>query len=122
MTTQPAANLIPTQRPFQVTILGWLFIFVGILSATFHLWRNPVDRWTVPIMLVGVVAIVAGVFLLRGARWSRWLLIAWLAVHVVISALNSVSEALPHIVLLAVVTYFLLGPPTAAYFHRTQPH
>jgi hypothetical protein len=72
-------------------------------------------------VLVGLIAVVAGIFLLRGARWSRWLILAWLAFHVVVSALNSISAALPHIVLLLVVAYFLLGPPTSQYFQRPQP-
>lgn len=109
------------KRPFQVTFLGWLFILVGVLSTTYHLLKGSLDRWTVPIVVVGVIAIVAGVFLLRGASWARWLLLAWLAFHVVVSLLNSLSETLPHVVLLVVVGYFLLGPPTSKYFHRSQP-
>jgi uncharacterized membrane protein HdeD (DUF308 family) len=108
------------KRPFQVTMLGWLFIVVGVVSATYHLFKNPLDRWTVPIMLVGIIAIIAGVFLLRGARWARWLVLAWLAFHVFVSALNSLSDAMPHVVLLLVVGYFLLGPPTSKYFQRAQ--
>ena len=113
-------NLNSTKRPFQVTILGWLFIVVGILSTTYHLLKGSHDRWMVPIVLVGIIAIVAGVFLLRGTRWARWLLLAWLAFHVVVSALNSLSDAMPHVVLLLVVGYFLLGPPTSKYFQRAQ--
>jgi uncharacterized membrane protein HdeD (DUF308 family) len=109
------------KRPFQVTLLGWLFIVVGIVSTTYHVWKDPLDRWTVPIALVGVTAIVGGVFLLRGARWARWLVLPWLAFHVVVSALNSLSDALAHTVLLLVAGYFLLGPPTSKYFQRTQP-
>jgi uncharacterized membrane protein HdeD (DUF308 family) len=109
------------KRPFQVTLLGWLFVVVGILSTTYHLLKSPLDRWTVPIALVGITAIVAGVFLLRGAGWARWLVLGWLAFHVVVSALNSLSDALAHLVLLSVVAYFLLGPPTSEYFQRGQP-
>jgi uncharacterized membrane protein HdeD (DUF308 family) len=109
------------KRPFQITFLGWLFIAVGILSTIYHLLKGPLDRWTVPIVLVGAIAIVAGIFLLRGARWARWLVLAWLAFHVVVSALNSLSDALPHVVLLLVVGYFLLGPPTSWYFQSAQP-
>ena len=114
-------NLNAMKRPFQVTMLGWLFIAVGILSTIFHLLKSPLDRWTVPTLLVGIIAIVAGVFLLRGARWARLLVLAWLAFHVVASALNSLSDAIPHIVLLFVVCYFLLGPPTSKYFQNAQP-
>jgi uncharacterized membrane protein HdeD (DUF308 family) len=109
------------KRPFQVTMLGWLFIAVGILSTVYHLLRGSLDRWIVPILLVGTIAIVAGVFLLRGARWARWLILAWLAFHIVVGALNSLSDAMPHLVLFLVVGYFLLGPPTSEYFHRSQP-
>jgi uncharacterized membrane protein HdeD (DUF308 family) len=108
------------KRPFQVTVLGWLFIPVGIVSTVYHLWKSALDRWTAPILLVGIIAVVAGGFLLRGARWARWLVLAWLAFHVVVSALSSLSDALPHLVLLMVVGYFLLGPPTAKYFQSTQ--
>jgi uncharacterized membrane protein HdeD (DUF308 family) len=109
------------KRPFQVTMLGWLFIAVGILGTIYHLLKSPLDRWTFPILLVGIIAIVAGVFLLRGARWARWLVLAWLAFHVVVSAWTSLSDAMAHVVLLLVVGYFLLGPPTSEYFHSAQP-
>jgi uncharacterized membrane protein HdeD (DUF308 family) len=108
------------RRPFQVTVLGWLFIAVGILSTIFHLWKSSLDRWTLPILLVGIIAIVAGIFLLRGAGWARWLVLAWLAFHVVASALNSLSDAIPHVVLLLVVGYLLLRPPTSKYFQSAQ--
>jgi hypothetical protein len=114
-------DLNSAKRPFQVTMLGWLFIVVGTLSTTYHLLKNPLDRWTIPIALVGIIAVVAGVFLLRGARWSRWLLLVWLAFHVVVSALNSISNAIAHVALLLVVGYFLLGPPTSKYFQRARP-
>ena len=115
------ANLNSIKRPFQVTILGWLFIVIGILSTVDHLRKGSLDRWMVLIVLVGIIAIVAGVFLLRGARWARWLLLAWLAFHVVVSALNSLTDAMPHVVLVLVVGYFLLGPPTSRYFQRAHP-
>jgi hypothetical protein len=113
-------NLDSRKRPFQVTVLGWLFIAVGTVSTAYHLWKSPLDRWTVPILVVGIIAIVAGGFSLRGARWARWVVVGWLAFHVVVSALNSVADAVPHLVLLLVVGYFLLGPPTAKYFEGTQ--
>lgn len=106
------------KRPFEVTFLGWLFIVVGILSTAYHLWKGSLDRWTFPIVLLGAIAVVAGVYLLRGARWVRWLVLAWLAFHVVAGALQSVSIAMPHVVLLLVIAYVLLGPPTSSYYNR----
>ena len=107
-------------RPFPVTVLGWLFIGVGIVSTAWHLWRGTLDLWMIPIALIGVVAVVAGVFLLRGARWARWIILLWLAFHVGVSALNSLSATLPHAALLLVVGYVLLGPPTSAYYRQKQ--
>lgn len=100
-------------------MLGWFFIAVGVFSTAWHLWKGTLDLWMVPIVLIGVAAVVAGVFLLRGARWARWLALAWVAFHVVVSALNSPWDSLPHAVLVVVVGYVLLGPPTSQYFqHR----
>ena len=113
-------NLSGAKRPFQVAFLGWMFIVVGSLSSIYHVAKNPLDRWTLPIVLVGVIAVVAGVYLLRGARWSRWLLLIWLTFHVVISAFNSLPDAIVHAALLLVIGYFLLGPPTREYFQPAQ--
>ena len=99
---------------------GWLFVVIGILNTAWHLWKGMFDRWMIAILFLTVSAIVAGVFLLRGARWARWLALAWLAFHVVVSALNSLWDALPHAVLLLVIGYVLLGPPTAQYFRQPQ--
>ncbi len=68
-------------------------------------------------MLLEFLAVFGGIFLLRGANWARWLVLAWIAFHVVISALNSFAQALPHIVLLGVIGYVLLFAPAAQYFH-----
>lgn len=105
-------------RPFQVTFVGWLFIVVGIGSTAYHLWTGTLDRWMVAIVLVGVIAVVAGAFLLRGAGWARWVILAWLAFHVVVGGLNSLADEMPHVVLLLVIGYVLLGPPTSKYFQR----
>jgi len=109
------------KRPYEVTVAGWLFIVIGILNTAWHLWKGAFDRWMVAILFLTVSAIVAGVFLLRGARWARWLALLWIAFHVVVSALNSVWDALPHAALLLAIGYVLLGPPTAEYYRQPQP-
>lgn len=108
------------KRPYEVTVVGWLFIVVGALNTAWHLWKGALHLWMVPILLLTVSAIVAGFFLLRGARWARWLALAWVAFHVWVSALNSVLAALPHVVLLLVIGYVLLGPPTRQYYQQGQ--
>jgi uncharacterized membrane protein len=104
------------KRPFQVTLLGCLFIIVGLVGLIYHLSQGTLDRWTVPVSAVGIIAIVGGFFLLRGAGWARWLVLAWLAFHVGVSAFHSFSDSIAHVVLLLVVGYFLLGPSASKYF------
>jgi hypothetical protein len=108
------------KRPFEVTFIGFLFIVIGVVSSVFHLWSGPLDRWTVPIAAVGIIAIIGGIFLLWGCNWARWLLLAWLAVHVVLSAFNSASQTLAHLVLFAVIGYFLVWSPAAKYFQAVR--
>jgi hypothetical protein len=104
------------KRPWEVTSLGGLFILVGIVGLLYHLSHETLDRAMLLIVLNEIVAVVCGVFLIRGRSWARWVVLAWLAFHVGISALNSVSETIAHAVLLAVVAYFLLKSPASRYF------
>jgi uncharacterized membrane protein len=105
------------KRPFSVGFLGCLFIGVGLVSLGYHLLRDRLDYWTIPISLIGILAIVGGVFLLKGRNWARWLVLAWLAFHVAVSALNSVSGSVAHMVFMVAVGYFLLTPPDSGYFN-----
>lgn len=106
------------KRPYEVTVAGWLFIVIGILNTAWHLWKGAFDLWMLPILVLTASAIVAGFFLLRGARWARWLALVWISCHVVVSALDSLSATLPHVALLLVFGYVLLGPPTSQYFQQ----
>ena len=104
------------KRPWEVTFLGGLFILVGIAGLSYHLSHGTLDSWMLLIALNEIVAIACGAFLILGRSWARWVLLAWLAFHVVISALNSVSEAIAHGVLLTAIAYFLLKSPASRYF------
>jgi hypothetical protein len=104
------------KRPLAVTILGGLFIVTGLVSLAHHLSARPLEQWIVVISMVGILAVAGGVFLLMGHGWARWLLLAWLAFHVVVSAFHSWWQCVAHVVLLAVVAYFLLKPPASDYF------
>jgi uncharacterized membrane protein len=104
------------KRPLSVTIIGCLFIVAGLVGLVYHISESPPDDRIVLISIVRVIAVVGGVFLLRGHNWARWLMLAWLAFHAVVSAFHSLSDFMPHVVLLMVVGYILLGPPTSKYF------
>ena len=104
------------RRPIPVTILGGLFIVAGLVGIAYHLSERPVDPSIILVTFIRILAVVGGVFLLKGHNWARWLLLAWLAFHVVVSAFHSLSEMAAHAVLLIVVAYFLLTLPDTNYF------
>jgi hypothetical protein len=104
------------KRPFAVTFLGWLFIFVGLAALIYQLIKGTLDFWMITIVLFELVAVLAGVFLLKGRNWARWLLMAWVAIHVYIGAEHSLSAGVPHLLLLIAVAYFLFTPPDSKYF------
>jgi uncharacterized membrane protein len=109
------------KRPIPVTILGYLFIVAGLVGLAYHLSERPLDRWVALISLIRVIAVVGGVFLLKGRNWARWLMLAWLAFHVAVSAFHSLSDCAAHAVLFLVVAYFLLTPPDSKYFQAPTP-
>ena len=107
------------KRPIPVTILGCLFIVAGLAGLAYHLSDGPLDRWVALISLIRVLAVVAGVFLLKGRNWARWFMLGWLAFHIVVSAFHSLSICIAHVVLFLVVGYFLLTPPDSKYFQAS---
>ncbi len=109
------------KRPFQIIVIALLFIVGGVATLVVPLLKSPLNRWTLPLALLGIIAIVGGIFVYKGRGWARWVVLAWLAFHVVVSALNSVSLAAAHFVLLVAVGYFLLALPTSKYFSSGPP-
>src|SRR5579884_3673233 len=109
----------PRQRPLAVTIIACIYILAAVAGLMYHFseftarLRDP-GPWGIE--LVRLLAIVAGVFMLRGANWARWLALAWMAYHVVLSSFHSVPAAAIHALLLAVFTYFLCRRPANVYF------
>lgn len=107
------------QRPISVTIVGWFFIIVGLLSLAYHFNQakslNPFPTDLIWMVLVNLLAIVGGVFILRGRQWARWLAIAWITFHVVLS-LHSVQKTVVHVLLLVAIAFLLFRRNASAYF------
>lgn len=121
------------KRPLPVTIISWIFIaFCGIVllsrllpaaepttgqriaeSGSQHPFQHTVGY-------VGLfLAVVGGVFMLRGCNWARWLLVVWMGFHLVIGLLHSPWSSAVHILLFAAVAGFLFGRAAQAYFRGT---
>lgn len=111
-------------RPRSITIISWLFIAAGGIGVLYHLSefsnRSPFDYGLVAILLIRLVAILAGAFMLRGANWARWLLVVWMAYHIVLSAFHSVTELAMHALLFGTVAYFLFRSSSSAYFREVS--
>jgi hypothetical protein len=108
------------KRPLSVTIIGWIYIATGIVGLAYHFSKfkvqHPFQFDIVWIGLVEIIAIASGAFMLRGKNWARWLAIAWIAFHVIISAFHPLGELVIHGLLFIVITYFLFRPLANEYF------
>jgi hypothetical protein len=121
----PASVAGVRARSISVSVIGWLFLAAGIIGLAYHgkdlLKEGPFRYDLVWVCLVRLLAVVGAVFLLRGHNWARWLLVVWMAYHVVLSALRSASEVVVHSLLFGVIAYFLFSAKAAAYFRSPKP-
>ena len=118
------------KRPLSITVVSWIFIATGCISlvrgllalvrasASKHIAElNAQELVDVGIVSAsGLLAIIGGVFMLRGFNWARWLCVVWMGFHFIVSILHPLVELAVHSVLFAVVLYFLFHPRASAYF------
>ena len=120
------------KRPRSITIISWIFIVFGsiaLLASLLEIFNSATAQrgaylkghWMIPV--VRLLALVAGVFMLYGFNWARWLLLVWIAYHVILSAFHSLSELVVHSLLFAVVAYVLFRSKASTYFRgaRAEP-
>src|SRR5215813_2765840 len=101
--------------PLVIILIGALFIGAGSVGIVYHLHDQPFDRGAMLLVLLRLLAIVSGIFLILGQSWARWLLLAWLAFHIVVSAFHSVEQTVIHALLLAAIAYVLFRPPASTF-------
>jgi hypothetical protein len=121
-----------TRRPIAITILGWLFVVVGVaglISSALSLKGDLAGR---PpglsayrgepglVLTVRALAVVGGVLILYGVSWARWLLVAWMAWHVVLSLGHSRGELVVHAFFLVVLLFVLFNRRASAYFGNAR--
>jgi len=104
------------KRPLSVTILGLLYIAVGIGSTVAHLLGKPSATELATVAVLGLLAVLAGVFMLRAQNWARWLALAWMAFHVALSIFHPLHELIVHTAILVLFAYLLFRPQERAYF------
>jgi hypothetical protein len=113
------------RRPLSNTNTGLVFIGMCSVGLVYHLlplFKGGAGEQHLPeqglfwISSIRLAGLIGGLFLLRGSNWARWLLLAWMAFHVVVSLLHSVAEVIVHGVFLAVLLFLLFRPSASAYF------
>ena len=111
------------QRPRSITIISWFFLIFGSIALISGLL--PPDSLTLAqlkghwmVHLSRLLSIIAGLFMLRGHNWARWLLVVWIAFHIILSALHSALQLLIHVAIFTVILFFLFRRPASEYFLR----
>ena len=108
-----------SKRPLAITLVGCLFIAAGTIGIIYHaaeLKKISAESEIIWVLVVRLLAIVGGVFVLRGANWARWLLLVWITYHVILSIFHTTSELVVHISFMIVVAYVLFQSKASAYF------
>ncbi len=109
------------KRPISVTILACVYLVVGAIGFAYHFRElMSLQQDSVWAELTELLAIVSGAFMLRGHDWARWLALAWMVFHVVLSAFHSSREFAVHSLFCAVIAWILLRSPATQYF-RSAP-
>src|ERR1043166_5976148 len=72
------------------------------------------------IYVSALAAIVGGAFLFKGENWARWLLVLWMAFHIVVGALHGIVPLLTHAVIFSVILFFLFRRPASDYFQPSE--
>ena len=108
-------------RPLSVTLISYLFIVAGATGIIYHaselgeIANQPEVIW---VFAVRLLAILGGVYSLRGVNWARWLLVSWIVYHVILSFYHSTAELAMHAILTVVVLIALFHKGANAYFAR----
>ena len=113
------------ERPRSITIISWFFIVFGLIalvsgflpSGEITMAQRVAElksHWYVHVSRL--LQIVSGVFMLYGRNWARWLLVVWIAFHIVISALHSVFMLLMHVVIFSIILFFVFRRNASEYF------
>lgn len=111
------------RRPLPVTVIGCLYIVTGLVGSAAHLVQSR--RFETDVLwalLVNLIALVGGIWMLRRQNWARWLAIAWMAFHVILSIFHSPRELMVHALFLVLIALFLFRPRVNAYFALTSHH
>jgi len=113
------------KRPISVTVLSLVFIAAGATGLVYHLQdlhlkdlkpQHPFQYEVIWISLVRLLAVIGGICMFLGRNWARWLCLAWLGFHVILSAFHPLGELVFHVVIFIAIAILLLRRDAGEYF------
>ena len=111
------------KRPIVVILVSVLFIAIGIANlfkAVSPLVGGHITSHELTdsglVFLSAVLALLGGIFILRAANWARWLVLIWMALHVVLSIFHKPVELAIHSLILVILIGLLLFGSGGRYF------
>ena len=126
--TNPVIEPDSTARPStrarvtSMIVVGVVFIALGVLDV----WRGVAPLFgsgpprhlandDLLVLAIGVAALVGGTFVIRGRNWARWLLAAWMLLHVAISIAHP-AQLLAHLAIFGFIAFLLFRPAASPHF------
>ena len=113
----------PARRSLSVMVVALILAASGVVGLVYHgseLSANtPILSEEYGVLLLRVVAIVTGVFLFRGANWARWMALAWIGFHVIISV-PDMGKTFAHVVILAIFAVVLFSRKSETSFKGSR--
>ena len=110
------------KRPIAVASIAWLLIAAGLVELAVHtrefVFEQRFDLGDLWVPMVALLPLTFGVFILLGHNWARWLAVAYIAVHVLISFFDSWQKVAVHVMLLAMIAFCLFRADARVYFQR----
>ena len=106
--------------PLSVIAISALYLVAGTVGLIYHFpdLKDPDDKDAILVLVVRLLAVIGGIFTLRGSIWARWLLVGWIAYHVGLSFYHSFSEVAVHVAFLALTVLALFNKKANAFFKR----
>lgn len=109
------------KRPIAVLIVAGIYLLVGVVGFIYHFPELTAGhRDAIAIELTELVALVCGVFLLLRHNWARWLALAWIVFHVIISFFHPRRELAIHAIFCILIAWALFRPTTTSWFRRAD--
>lgn len=97
--------------------LGVVDVYQGIAPSLGSARRLSPARDDMLVLAIGVAALVGGIQVLRARAWARWLLAAWMTLHVAISA-GRPAQLAAHVAIFGFMALLLFRPRASAHFAR----